>query len=199
MGLVINTNVSSINAQRNLNRTQGSLGTSLARLSSGMRITAAKEATRLLVQSLPADVSTGLVLVNNCPAASPAGFYAPANRSSLLAQINGIQARGGTPLGDGIRRAAAMVDGVNRDAVMVVLSDGEDSCGANPCAVAQQIARSKPRLKINVVDIQSEGTAHCLAQATGGRFYSARSADQIISVTREAGQDALTPAHCRKQ
>ena len=167
--------------------------------SSRKRITAAKEATRLLVQSLPADVSTGLVLVNNCPAASPAGFYAPANRPSLLAQINGIQARGGTPLGDGIRRAAAMVDGVNRDAVMVVLSDGEDSCGANPCAVAQQIARSKPRLKINVVDIQSEGTAHCLAQATGGRFYSARSADQIISVTREAGQDALTPAHCRKQ
>ena len=167
--------------------------------SSRKRITAAKEATRLLVQSLPADVSTGLVLVNNCPAASPAGFYAPASRSSLLAQINGIQARGGTPLGDGVRRAAAMVDGVNRDAVMVVLSDGEDSCGENPCMVAQQIARSKPRLKINVVDIQSEGTAHCLAQATGGRFYSARSADQIISVTREAGQDALTPAHCRQQ
>jgi len=43
MGLVINTNVASINAQRNLNRTQGSLGTSLARLSSGMRITAAKD------------------------------------------------------------------------------------------------------------------------------------------------------------
>ena len=167
--------------------------------SSRKRITAAKEATRLLIQSLPADVSTGLVLVNNCPAASPVGFYAPASRSILLAQINDIQARGGTPLGDGIRRAAAMVDGVNRDAVMVVLSDGEDSCGENPCMVAQQIARSKPRLKINVVDIQSEGTAHCLAQATGGRFYSARSADQIISVTREAGQDALTPAHCRKQ
>jgi Mg-chelatase subunit ChlD len=163
------------------------------------RITAAREATRRLVQSLPSDVDTGLVLVNDCPSAYPVGFYAPANRSSLLAQINGIQARGGTPLGDGIRRAAAMVDGVNRDAVIVVLSDGEDSCGSNPCMVAQQIARSKPRLKINVVDIQSEGLAHCLAEATGGRFYSAHSADQIISVTREAGQDALTPAHCRKQ
>ncbi len=43
MGLVINTNVSAVNAQRNLNRTQGSLGTSLARLSSGMRITAGKD------------------------------------------------------------------------------------------------------------------------------------------------------------
>lgn len=43
MGLVINTNISSINAQRNLNKTQDSLNTSLARLSSGMRITAAKD------------------------------------------------------------------------------------------------------------------------------------------------------------
>ena len=43
MGLVINTNVASINAQRNLGTTQTSLNTSLSRLSSGMRITAAKD------------------------------------------------------------------------------------------------------------------------------------------------------------
>ncbi len=43
MGLVINTNVQSINAQRNLISTQDTLSTSLARLSSGMRITAAKD------------------------------------------------------------------------------------------------------------------------------------------------------------
>jgi len=43
MGLVINTNVASINAQRNMMKTQSSLSTSLSRLSSGMRITAAKD------------------------------------------------------------------------------------------------------------------------------------------------------------
>jgi len=43
MGLVINTNVASINAQRNLGTNQSSLNTSLSRLSSGMRITAAKD------------------------------------------------------------------------------------------------------------------------------------------------------------
>ena len=43
MGLVINTNVASINAQRNLSVTGSSLSTSLSRLSSGMRITAAKD------------------------------------------------------------------------------------------------------------------------------------------------------------
>src|SRR5436305_11269657 len=39
----INTNISSLNAQRNLNSSQNSLATSLQRLSSGMRINSAKD------------------------------------------------------------------------------------------------------------------------------------------------------------
>jgi flagellin len=43
MALTINTNVSSLNAQRNLSSTQSSLSVSLQRLSSGLRINSAKD------------------------------------------------------------------------------------------------------------------------------------------------------------
>ena len=43
MPQIINTNISSLNAQRNLNKSQGSLQTSLQRLSSGLRINGAKD------------------------------------------------------------------------------------------------------------------------------------------------------------
>jgi flagellin len=43
MALTVNTNVSSLNAQRNLNASQSSLNTSLQRLSSGLRINSAKD------------------------------------------------------------------------------------------------------------------------------------------------------------
>jgi len=43
MPQIINTNVSSLNAQRNLNKSQGALQTSLQRLSSGLRINSAKD------------------------------------------------------------------------------------------------------------------------------------------------------------
>jgi len=43
MAQVINTNISSLNAQRNLNTSQSSLATSLQRLSSGLRINSAKD------------------------------------------------------------------------------------------------------------------------------------------------------------
>jgi len=43
MGQTINTNVISLNAQRNLSASQSSLATSMQRLSSGLRINSAKD------------------------------------------------------------------------------------------------------------------------------------------------------------
>ena len=43
MPQTINTNVSSLNAQRNLNTSQSSLATSMQRLSSGLRVNSAKD------------------------------------------------------------------------------------------------------------------------------------------------------------
>ena len=43
MALTINTNVPSLNAQRNLARSQGDLATAMERLSSGLRINSAKD------------------------------------------------------------------------------------------------------------------------------------------------------------
>ena len=43
MAQFINTNIASLNTQRALNRSQGSMQTSLQRLSSGLRINSAKD------------------------------------------------------------------------------------------------------------------------------------------------------------
>lgn len=43
MALTVNTNVASLNAQRNLSKSQGDLANSMARLSSGLRINSAKD------------------------------------------------------------------------------------------------------------------------------------------------------------
>ena len=43
MAQVINTNIASLNSQRNLNGSQAALQTSLQRLSSGLRINSAKD------------------------------------------------------------------------------------------------------------------------------------------------------------
>jgi len=161
------------------------------------RITAARQATSAVVKQLASDVSAGLVLIEQCPAARRAGFFAPEQRGQLLGRIDGIVPQEGTPLADGIRQAGAMLDGVNRESVMLVVSDGEESCGQDPCAVARELARRKPHLKINVVDILGTGAGNCLAAATGGRVFTANDVKDLQLGTRQAAQDVLPPAHCR--
>jgi len=58
MALTINTNIASLNAQRNLSNSQGMLETSLRRLSSGLRVTSAKDdaAGLFSIQKMTADI-----------------------------------------------------------------------------------------------------------------------------------------------
>ena len=58
MALTINTNIASLNAQRNLSTSQGTLETSLRRLSSGMRVSSAKDdaAGLFSIQKMTADI-----------------------------------------------------------------------------------------------------------------------------------------------
>lgn len=58
MALSINTNVASMTAQRNLSSTQGSLNTSLQRLSSGLRVNSAKDdaAGMFSIERMTADI-----------------------------------------------------------------------------------------------------------------------------------------------
>jgi flagellin len=58
MALTINTNIASLNAQRNLSTSQGTLETSLRRLSSGLRVSSAKDdaAGLFSIQKMTADI-----------------------------------------------------------------------------------------------------------------------------------------------
>jgi Mg-chelatase subunit ChlD len=161
------------------------------------RMTAARQAAISLVRRAPSDANIGLVRIEGqqCSARS-AGFYPPARRGQLIGELQGLQADGGTPLADGVAKGGQMVDGVRREALMVVISDGAESCGQDPCAVARQLKRAKPYLKINVVDITGTGAANCLAQITGGRVFTARNADEVAAMTSEASREAMAPANC---
>nr|WP_321440627.1 VWA domain-containing protein [uncultured Hyphomonas sp.] len=163
------------------------------------RMTVAKDALRMVVSTLPSDVPVGLVEVSDCTRAINHGFFRPSQRGSLLSIINRASPKNGTPLADGVSRAGNLITDKNRPAVMVVVSDGDESCGGNVCAVGQSLARSHPKLTINVVDILGVGAANCLAEATGGKVYPANNAADVASTMERAASEALGPQRCRKK
>lgn len=134
----------------------------------GTRITAAKQAVDATVQSLPPEIDVGLVVFGDCKGAENYKFFKSTERDRLRQLLATVTPKEGTPLARGLERAGNMVDGVSVPAVVVVVSDGDDSCGGDPCAVARQLKAKKPNLVINVIDVDHGGLGRCMAQATGG-------------------------------
>jgi len=66
---------------------------------------------------------------------------------------------------------------------MVLVTDGADSCGGDPCRVARALKRQKPGLIINVIDMSQTDRLSCVAQVTGGRYRQSRGND-VEALTR---------------
>ncbi len=159
------------------------------------RLSAAIRASEALVQNTDKNVSIGLVEINGCPVAKQHGFYAGTRRSALRQQIRNINPYrydGKTPLINGLQALMNMVDGVNAEAVGVLISDGEDTCpftaNMSVCSLAKRIHALKPKLKIHTILIGSNASqAACIAKYTGGKVFSPKNASQIVSQLKAAG------------
>ena len=155
------------------------------------RLSTAKKASVNIINSIGKNVDIGLVSLRTCPAATNHGFYSPGKRNALKAKIQAMKPAeddsSGTPLYNGLQVASSMVDGVKRDAFILILSDGKDNCNTpDICGLANQIARQKPRLKVNVVDIGGARAANCVATATGGKVFTANNQKQVVSMVNQA-------------
>lgn len=160
------------------------------------RIDDAKQAASRIIPRLPGDVDVGYMVFDDCRSVQDHGFFGAGQRGELVGRIQGTIARGGTPLARAVQQAGARLR--SDDGVIIVFSDGKDSCGGNVCAVAQQLHAMRPKVKIHVIDLAG-GTseATCLAAITGGRVYPATSAQAVATALSQATAGVQVPAHCR--
>ncbi len=163
------------------------------------RIVTAKQATIDVMQRLPKDVGTGLVVVDQCPGgARNLGRFSPSQRGQMINRLSQLRPHQGTPLADGLLQGGELADGVTRQSTILLVSDGEENCGGDPCFVARNLKRQKPHLKINVIDIGGTGAANCAAELTGGKVYTVSNVKELNLAVERATQETLGPAHCAK-
>ncbi|MEA4837110.1 MAG: VWA domain-containing protein [Rhodospirillaceae bacterium] len=162
----------------------------------GSRLEAAKEAARQGVNRMPGDVDIGLLVFGRCEGTDNFKFFSPGQRPALLSRIDSIRPEEGTPLARGLERSGNMLDGVNVPGVIVVVTDGEDSCGGDPCAVARALKQKKPNLKVNVIGVGGSGKGRCMADVTGGRFFTPRDGEAWNDILMKATEQAPKPAGC---
>jgi Mg-chelatase subunit ChlD len=152
------------------------------------RLEAAKRAIGDLLDGLPGDVDVGLVEFRDCKRIRRDRFYSEGERGQLKAQVDSLEPGRGTPLARAVERAGSILSS-QAPGVIVVVTDGEDSCGGDPCAAARAIKQKRPNVVINVIDIGSGGAspAACMAEITGGRVYQPGSAVEFDQMIAAAG------------
>lgn len=166
----------------------GSMENSIPGASSRMQ--ASKNAIGNLVRSMPGDVDIGMVEFTDCNRVERDRFYSPQERAALLGRVNGLTPQKGTPLARGVDRAGLVISS-QVEGVIVVVTDGADSCKGDPCAAARSIASKKPNVKINVIDISGSAknpSAQCMAQATGGKVFQPNSAAEMKTMVQQASE-----------
>ena len=107
----------------------------------------------------------------------------------IMSAVNGLNPAGKTPLVDGVKEAAHVLEGGSDRGVVVLLTDGEDTCGGAPCELGK-LLKADGRLTVHVIGYQLKGFSwtggqsmldtKCLAEETGGLYITAQNREDLI-------------------
>ncbi len=118
----------------------------------------------------------------------PAG---PLDRAAFMNVVNGLNAKGMTPLSQAVIDAAAALRSSEQKATVILVSDGEETCNLDPCAVGAELEASGVDFTAHVIGFDIQNPVHqaqlrCLAENTGGRYFNARNASELGSALQGA-------------
>lgn len=105
------------------------------------------------------------------------------DRAALLAKVDALKPKGKTPLTGALEQAIALLRGRDATATVVLLSDGLETCGGDPCAVVRAAKKAGTELIVHVVgfDVKEADVSQleCIAQAGDGLYVEAGDAAQL--------------------
>jgi hypothetical protein len=170
------------------------------RIPGEQRMTVARDILKDAISAAPPGMPIGLTSFHTCQRIRAHGVFANAERGRLYRALDQIKPTGGTALARAIVKAAnEMSGGLSEDdpVNMVLISDGLDVCGGDPCAEARKAKRTRPGLVINVIDLSDHKALSCVARTTGG-IYMRRDEMMDIDDLSRATRDAagITSGTC---
>ncbi|MCZ2405830.1 MAG: hypothetical protein LC097_03725 [Burkholderiales bacterium] len=113
--------------------------------------------------------------------------------------VNALQPKGMTPISASVRMAAEQLKFSERKATVILVSDGEETCHADPCALGQELEKLGVDFTAHVIgfDIEKGSKAHaqlqCLATSTGGKYLDARNAEDLNKAMGDVARTVPAP------
>lgn len=96
-----------------------------------------------------------------------------------------------TPLGASLKMVAEDLKGVKGQKVVVLLTDGEETCGGDPAASIQYLKQQGLDVRVNIVgfavdQVELKASFERWAELGGGRFFDAKNQQELTKAMTEA-------------
>jgi len=108
---------------------------------------------------------------------------------AIMREVDALVPAGKTPLSTAVKQAAEVLDYRNKPGLIVVVTDGEETCGGSPCDLGKQLHDAALQLTVHIIGFrmkdfswtgeQSILDAKCLAESTGGLYISADAEEDL--------------------
>jgi len=166
------------------------------------KITIAKEALGDLIRGWNDDIEVGLTVYghrrkgdcNDIETLIPIGRV---DKSAMLKRVASIMPKGKTPIAKSLKQVASALRDVEDETTIILISDGKESCDPDPCAVAASLKEQGINVVAHVigfhVDKATDKQLGCIAQATGGRYFSADNAAALNQAMESITKQVAAP------
>lgn len=161
----------------------------------GTRIAEARTATSRVLPALTRSRSVGLITYGGrvgpvCGTIDQKVAPTPNAGAAIQAAIDALEPTGRTPISGAVARAASVLGGGARRGLIVLVTDGEENCAGEPCALGRELREAGGRLKVHVIGFRlrvAEGSAlACLARETGGIYTEVTDIDALAAALATA-------------
>ncbi|MGQ0583683.1 MAG: vWA domain-containing protein [Reyranella sp.] len=179
-------------------------GSMWGRVGNQTKIEVARETIRTLLKDWRPQDQLGLVTYGHrrkgdCGDIEVLKQVGPVDGTALMGQVNGIVPKGMTPMTASVKMAAERLKASEGITSVILVSDGVETCNADPCAVAAALKKADVRLVVHTVgfdvqDRQAVRQLECMAAATGGLALSASNAGELGSAIGRAVEAARKKA-----
>ena len=143
----------------------------------------ARDALKSVVEKWNPNVELGLIVYghrkkgdcNDIEVVIPAGKI---DKKKVISAVFAINPKGKTPISRSLKKAANALKYTEEKATIILISDGKETCDLDPCGTAKELAKQGIDFVTHVigfnVDKKTSKQLECIANATGGEFFSAK-------------------------
>jgi Ca-activated chloride channel family protein len=168
------------------------------------KMAVAKRVLKTTLQAIPVDVNVGLRVFgqsfnnagSDCRQTALLVPIGKNNHQAIIDEIEPLTPKGMTPLAYTLMQAQRDFAGLPGERHIVLISDGFETCGGDPCSYIKRLSAMGYAMKVDIIgmglkhDKIARDHLNCITQASGGHYYDADTAGELADHLKQSMLDA---------